>query len=262
MCELLAISLEKKHQINDVLEIFYDRSEYNPHGWGLALYNDEKKVIQKEPIKAKESKFLKRQLKRDLEAQTLLGHVRFATVGLITPENCHPFVYKDKTGREWTLVHNGTLFKETHSQNYRSLQAGDTDSERILLEIIDLVNQKLEILGRDLTREERFELIEEEIASLTDGSKVNIMLYDEDILYIHTNCKNQLYYSEFLDGIIINTCQLDYRNHNNIKWHPIPLNQVLGIKDGKIIFKGEPHNFEYVEDPEVNRLLYLKYANL
>ncbi len=69
-----------------------------------------------------------------LTASTVLAHVRLATVGAVTQENAHPFVY----GR-WAFAHNGTLCGFTQARerleelihpSLRGRVRGETDSER------------------------------------------------------------------------------------------------------------------------------------
>ena len=94
--------------------------------------------------------------------KTTLAHIRFATVGTVKPENCHPFTAADISGRVWTMIHNGTIYSGEQTYRYLSKQGGDTDSERLFLSLIDKINQRL-IRGR-LTERERFALISDSVS--------------------------------------------------------------------------------------------------
>ena len=111
MCELLGFSSRRRRNVTPLLREFFSHAERHPHGWGLARFEDASAPqIEKEPVKATESETLRRILDEGVEAQTLLGHIRLATVGTIEFANCHPFSEADNSGRVWTLVHNGTIF--------------------------------------------------------------------------------------------------------------------------------------------------------
>ena len=75
-------------------------------------------------------------------AKTALAHIRLATIGNVEQDNCHPFTAVDNSGRTWTLIHNGTIFESDNIGKYVFLQKGETDSERILLYIVDSINKK------------------------------------------------------------------------------------------------------------------------
>ena len=111
MCELFAFSSKKPRDLTDALTRFYARSVDQPNGWGLAEYDDEGRMcMHKSPERAVDSKVLPRLIGKGIPRKRVLAHIRLATVGSINVNNCHPFVAYDGTGREWTLIHNGTVF--------------------------------------------------------------------------------------------------------------------------------------------------------
>ena len=125
MCELLGFSSRRRRNVTPLLREFFSHAERHPHGWGLARFEDASAPqIEKEPVKATESETLRRILDEGVEAQTLLGHIRLATVGTIEYANCHPFSETDNSGRVWTLVHNGTIFSGVALNDYRGVQFG------------------------------------------------------------------------------------------------------------------------------------------
>lgn len=76
-------------------------------GFGIAWYNhkllDPQPAIFKSTQPAWNDENLK-SLVSKVESHCLLGHVRAATVGSVSRENCHPFHH-----RQWACVHNGTI---------------------------------------------------------------------------------------------------------------------------------------------------------
>ena len=77
------------------------------------------------------------------------------------------------------------------------------------------------------------------------------MLFDGEYLYVHMNCKDSLHYFKFNNGIMFSTKAL-----SNGNWKDLPLNTLLCFKDGKLLFRAEPHNNEYIETPE--QLIFIK----
>ena len=139
MCELFAVNSKNKVKINDSLKEFYSHSVNHPHGWGLAIMDGKKVGIEKEPMQASKSHYLKERLKKSIEVKNAFAHIRYATIGNVEFKNCHPYSEEDNTGRRWTLIHNGTIFQYEPLNVYVKEQSGDTDSERILMHIINQI---------------------------------------------------------------------------------------------------------------------------
>ena len=148
MCELFGICANKKYVLNDWLKEFYSHSVKHPDGWGLALFEYGVNV-EKEPIRAKDSASLRQSLSTELSAEVALGHIRLASVGKLIYDNCHPFVRRDNSGRVWTLMHNGTIFTDV-LDSYKENQVGTSDSERILMYLMDKMNEKIQEVGHRL----------------------------------------------------------------------------------------------------------------
>ena len=178
MCEMLGISAKRRLSANGILRTFFSHAEQHPHGWGLATFPDgEAPAIEKEPICATGSTYLKGLLEMPIEERTLIAHIRLATVGHLEYENCHPFTATDNRGRIWTLAHNGTIFNSPELNDYISIQYGDTDSERVLLHLIDRIDREQIRLGRSLDEEERFGILAAVIAELSKGKTAFIVTH-------------------------------------------------------------------------------------
>lgn len=257
MCEILGISSEEKYYANEYLKIFYSHSNKHPHGWGLACINKNKALIEKESLEASKSNYLKERLSQPVSAKIILAHIRFATIGNVEYKNCHPFSGKDNTGRQWTLIHNGTIFDYPPLNSYLSAQSGDTDSERIFLYLLDKLNKAQDKMRERLSFKERFELFDKIICNMSKGNKLNLLFSDGKYLYAHTNCKDTLHYLEQDGKIIISTQPLDDKS-----WKPVPFTQLLAFNKGRLVKSGTVHNNEYVEDKEAVKLLYQIFSNL
>jgi glutamine amidotransferase len=262
MCELFGFSSEKGFVINEYLKEFYSHSLKHSHGWGLACLEGNEAFIEKEPMQASKSKYLKSRLTVPIDYKNVFAHIRYATVGNIDYLNCHPYTKKDTTGRRWTMIHNGTIFEYYQMDKYVKLQAGDTDSERILLYIVDKVDEAIEIEGRPLVPEERFELIDGLVTDISKGNKLNLMLYDGEYMYIHTNYKDSMYYLEKYDGIIFSTQPLRLETPVNEHWEKVPFTRLLVYKDGKNVYMGNNHGHEFIDNEENMKMLYQAFSNL
>ena len=90
MCELFGICAATPIEANDLLKKFYAHSVHHPHGWGLALLDGGGPAIEKEPVCAAGSTYLKYRLKSRIASKTAIAHIRYATQGVMEYDNTHP----------------------------------------------------------------------------------------------------------------------------------------------------------------------------
>ena len=261
MCEMLGISAKRRREANATLREFFSHAERHPHGWGLARFGDDGKLVapgvEKEPHKATVSEHLQNLLGDRIDERTIIAHIRFATVGTMEYENCHPFAATDNTGRVWTLAHNGTIFNGAVLNEYIGIQFGETDSERLLLHLIARVNRAQIWLGRALREDERFGLLSTVVSELAKGNKLNILVFDGEILYAHTNFKGALHYLKEDDALTFSTNPL-----SRGEWKPLPFTRLVAAKDGEFVREGPSHGHEYIHNPEDYRFVYMNFARL
>jgi glutamine amidotransferase len=254
MCELFAISSAVTLQPEDLLRLFFSHSKDNQNGWGLAVFHQNGVNLEKEPIRADQSIYLNHRLPSLKNVSNLFAHIRKATKGNISYENCHPFVMNDCEGRTWTLMHNGTIFNCPALEPYVRVQEGMTDSERILCYIIDRINAAGVIADRKLTLEERFKLVDDVVCEVSLHNKLNLIIYDGEIFYIHTNYKNSLYVHQETHTAIFATVPID-----RSVWLPLPFTTLLAYKDGRHIMTGTCHGHEYIDNAADMQYMYLDY---
>ena len=108
------------------------QSEAHPDGWGVAYYVDGFPHVVKSVATAV-SDSLFRRVSGVVSSETVLAHLRRATVGELSIINSHPFQYGN-----WIFAHNGQIpnfseYREELVQKvspvYRRFILGDTDSE-------------------------------------------------------------------------------------------------------------------------------------
>ena len=195
--------------------------------------------------------------KKKIETSSFLAHIRRATIGDDSYSNSHPFVATDNRGRTWTLIHNGTIFDAPELSVYRHYQKGSTDSERILLYLIDNIN-KLNDQNPNAGEKERFALVEKITKELSPENKLNLIIYDNEYLYVHKNAAGTLYVNEQPGVAMFSTLPLDTTDI----WNEVLQNTLLVYKEGSVVYTGTPHNYSYIEDPEKIKLIFMEYSQL
>lgn len=137
MCRMLAVRSARPTKIEDMLvqapHSLGRLSKDHRHGWGLAVYVDGQPKVARGTKAAWEDP-LYEEIAATLQGQSLLAHVRKASVGSVQLENCHPFRHG-----KWLFAHNGTVpdfdtvqptLEALIAPEYRALIGGTTDSER------------------------------------------------------------------------------------------------------------------------------------
>ena len=257
MCEIYGYSGIQEKFLNEDLREFYSHAVYHPNGWGLALFGKKKTEILREVCRADCSCCLKNLLAKPLFSQNALAHIRLATIGNEEYDNCHPFTATDNSGRQWTLIHNGTIFESKNLGKYIFRQKGETDSERILLYLVDCINDSIKQTGHSLSAKKRFEVLDNLICHSSSKNKLNLLIYDGETMYVHTNFKNSLYMRKEKNGITFSTRPLSHGIWKNVKFTTL-----LGCQNGELVFTGTNHGNEYFFDADSYKSLYLAYANL
>lgn len=245
MCELLGVSSVEKLPCNVLLREFYSHGTEHPDGWGLATFYENAVSLEKEPVSAVGSAYLRTRLTDDIVEDILLAHIRKASVGTLAYRNTHPFTRRDDSERMWTLIHNGTIFESAVLEPYKLQQRGESDSERILCYLVGQINA-----GRAISAQDRFSVVDKVIHAITPGNKVNLLIYDGELLYVHMNHRRSLYLWDRPGALVVSTQPLNQEN-----WREVPLNTLLAYRQGELIYVGRSHPNEYIktEDKENER---------
>lgn len=259
MCELFGLSSPVKLRVNELLHEFFSHSSRHPDGWGIAVFSGSWPSVEKQPLKARSSLYLKSRLRAFSEVSSMIAHIRRATKGSVEYENTHPFVRTDASGRTWTLAHNGTVFESALLDPLYYEQEGQTDSERILLYIIRKMNELISEGSSENgpSAKERFRVLDRVLCDITHGNKVNLLLYDGELMYVHTNYQGSLHQRTEGAGRIFSTQPLDLK-----AWEPVPLNTLHAFQNGRLLLSGTDHGNQFFDDESKMRHLYLDYAGL
>lgn len=255
MCELFGVSSPVRIRLNELLWELFSHGTDHPNGWGMAFFYGNSVSLEKQPEASHKSAYLKQRLQFQVEADKMIAHIRLATRGSIGYENTHPFVLRDQRDRAWTLAHNGTIFDCDLLNPFAHIQEGKTDSERILAYIVSRINEAEE--QKALKARDRFEIVDQSLRAVTPENKVNLILYDGELMYVHTNYKNSLYRCRKGEAVVISTTPLDHG-----VWENVPMNTLIAYRDGEQAYAGAKHENEFFDSEEKMRLLFLDFANL
>ncbi len=256
MCELFGVCARQPVECRDDLKEFYRHSCRHPNGWGLAILDGNSAVIEKEPLEADKSSYLHERLTVPVEGRLILAHIRYATIGNVEYKNCHPFSGADCTGRKWTLIHNGTIFEYEPLNRYVGRQVGDTDSERIFLFLLDEVNRRTRSEGK-LDAEIRFRLLDDLVADMAKGNKLNLIISDGEYMYVHTNYENSLHFRKRKEQVVFSTEPL-----GRDVWEPVPMTTLLAWRNGELIYTGTNHGQVFEDNEENMKFLYQIFSSL
>lgn len=257
MCEIFGITANREIQANSMLKEFFSHSREHQNGWGIATFDGFSVSVEREPIQASKSVYLKNRLTGDIMSSKMMAHIRRATTGFAEYNNTHPFVARDGSGRSWTLVHNGHIFDAPVLHKYLGVQKGTTDSERILLYIVDRINMKLTDKSGCSDTDERFRIVEDTVKMLSEGNKLNILLYDGECMYVHNNDEGSLFIKKDDNAAVFSTKPLD-----DGRWEPLQKNKLFVYKDTDVVYEGSEHDNTYVSDPEKEKSMYIQFSGL
>lgn len=240
MCELFGASLKRRTDLTVYLREFFSHSDNHPHGWGIEYEEDGEIRIVKEPVCANQSRIIGSVIDRLYPQKNLLAHIRYATIGATKAENCHPFSCRDNSGRRWTLIHNGTIYSGMELMKYLDLQNGETDSERIFMYLLDKINAAV-AEKKQLDEEERFGIVDSLVNELSPRNKLNLMIFDGELLYVHKNMDKTLSYKQTGDGVVLSTQPLEKEG-----WNDLPMCRAIAFKEGEKVFEGAVHGNEFI----------------
>lgn len=252
MCELFAINAKEPVEANGLLRLFFPHSVNHPDGWGIGWREGDEVAVVKEPVPAHESAMLAERLESPIRAAHLIAHIRKATCGERTVNNCHPFVEEDESGIEWMMAHNGAIFNDALISGYDRVSQGETDSERVMLFLLDVLDTAALRAGGHLGFEERFKVLASAVEKLSNGNKLNLIFDDGEYTYVHTNTVENTLHMRLLDesSAAFSTVPLDGSG-----WAPIPQRCLIAVKDGQIVHASSPH-LNCITDDVLHRFLF------
>jgi predicted glutamine amidotransferase len=182
------------------------RGVAHPDGWGVAVYQNSRPTVERRAAAAYEDMHFSTTAER-VYAETVVAHVRKATVGEPSLANTHPFTHAC-----WTFTHNGTVTGFRHLQKrlihetaaeLRGCRQGTTDSEQMFYWLLTrMAAAGISPDGPCNDRRALVAVVSESLSTLAalceetsppQPERLNILLTDGDIV-IATRWNNTLYW--------------------------------------------------------------------
>ena len=158
MCRLFgfrSVILSQVHSsLTSAENALVEQSEEHPDGWGVAYYLANSPHMVKSVQTAITDSLFKR-VSGIVSSQTVIAHLRKATIGQLSIINTHPFQHG-----KWVFAHNGNLkdfdkhrdtIAATVDEDLRRYILGTTDSEMIFYLVLHHMRQKHDIHDSDIS---------------------------------------------------------------------------------------------------------------
>ncbi|MHA1963947.1 MAG: class II glutamine amidotransferase [Candidatus Thorarchaeota archaeon] len=186
MCDLLGLSFNTPVTAKISLDVFQQRGEMNPDGWGVAFYNDNRIQVIKEAEPAVNSRLFDF-IEQYPQSQTFITHVRRSTRGARSYLNTHPFYRLHTSGfrkREFAFAHNGTLIQQEKLKLKQFSPIGETDSEHAFCFILDAISSR----GIEEWKNDDFEFVEYVLRDINDGlNTLNCIFSDGEHIFCYSD---------------------------------------------------------------------------
>lgn len=209
MCEVYGFCGSKPLKLNKYTDEFWLHSRVHHDGFGFYLADKDELYVNPQPALQCFTKLSN----KSFTSKLALCHIRFKTHGLVKTENCHPFSKYDVRGNKWTLIHNGYIEDNDVTTALSSLQLGETDSERILMYLVEHINYLYEhawIFNEDDLCKYMYKQLSSAIDKLSTLGKVNLIFTDSftNNMYVYMNYPNTLFYLKTQCGYHVSTTKL------------------------------------------------------
>jgi predicted glutamine amidotransferase len=192
MCQLLGMNCNTPTDIVFSFTGFALRgghTDEHKDGWGIAFFEGKGVrhfVDHQAAVASPIAELIKRY---PIKSKNVIAHIRKATQGVVTLENCHPFV-RECWGQYWVFAHNGDLknFAPRLDGAYRPV--GSTDSELAFCYLMQEMRKHFGEQAPALAELEAFmRQLCHEIAAF---GTFNMMLSNGAALFVH--CSTKLHY--------------------------------------------------------------------
>lgn len=154
-------------------------------GWGIAFFEDKGLRHFVDHERAIDSPVAKLIREYPIRSKNVIAHIRKATQGVVSLENCHPFV-RELWGHYWVFAHNGDL-KDFDPRLVGPYQpVGDTDSERAFCYLLHHLRNEF---ASAPSPERMFPVLRELTARIAGHGEFNFLLSNGDFLFAHRASK-------------------------------------------------------------------------
>jgi len=192
MCQLLGMNCNVPTDIVFSFTGFVTRggrTDVHNDGWGIAFFEGRGVrhfVDYQAAIESPIADLIKR---CPIKSKNVIAHIRKATQGRVTLENCHPFV-RELWGRYWVFAHNGDLKDFAPTLNGAFRPVGTTDSEWAFCYLLQEMRRRFGDTPPELPA--LTAALQELTGEIGKHGPFNMMLSDGSALFAH--CATNLYY--------------------------------------------------------------------
>lgn len=189
MCQLLGMNCNVPTDICFSFEGFCARggkTDEHQDGWGIAFFEGVGCRLFVDAKPAVISPVAELVKKYPIKSTHVIAHIRKATQGEISLENCHPF-RRELWGSYWVFAHNGNLeeFDQELLGFYQPV--GKTDSEKAFCFILDNLRQAFPQDKPPL--EQLYSTLRAITATLAEKGVFNYLLSDGEHFFAHCSTK-------------------------------------------------------------------------
>ncbi|MEX2752170.1 MAG: class II glutamine amidotransferase [Candidatus Freyarchaeota archaeon] len=260
MCKLLALSGSSEEDNKGILEAFVKKfGSTNPDGWGVAYLDESTELYHIKKVYHRDRRRLEEAFFRGLgevKTRSLIAHLRKASIGRKSQENCHPFEgYIDN--HQFIFAHNGSVWPrrvlESKLVNHKPKSDDPTDSELVFCYIMEVLEDRGVNLNswRDIV--ETINSVVLSIHSEALITKLNFILADKSYIYCYNwdelqyslmeeSTNSKLHNETFSPGngkfLVCSRPLLE-----NYSWNSIPPKTILVLREGKIQFSSKNARF-------------------
>ena len=166
-------------------------TDHHSDGWGIAFFESDgeqpgraaRHFVDKESASTSPIAHMLRSY--PIKSHNVVAHVRKATVGAVTLENCHPFV-RELWGRYWVFAHNGDLKNFEPHLHGAFHPVGTTDSELAFCWLMQELNKSH---ARLPSVEELCVTLGELVPRIAQHGTFNFLLSNGEALWAHASTK-------------------------------------------------------------------------
>ena len=132
MCQLLGMNANTPTDVTFSFTGFAQRGGNtgdHADGWGIAFFEELGLRHFVDHQRAVDSPIAELIRRYPIKSRNVIAHIRKATQGVVSLQNCHPFV-RELWGRYWVFAHNGDLKNYAPHLHGHFHPVGTTDSEQ------------------------------------------------------------------------------------------------------------------------------------
>ena len=192
MCQLLGMNCNVPTDIVFSFTGFATRggrTDEHKDGWGIAFFEGagvRHFVDYESAVASPIAELIKR---CPIKSKNVIAHIRKATQGRVSLENCHPFV-RELWGRYWVFAHNGDLKNFAPRLDGAFRPVGSTDSEQAFCYLLQQLRRRFGDTHPEL--DALTVALRELTAEIASHGTFNMMLSDGTALFVH--CSTHLHY--------------------------------------------------------------------